>query len=108
MDVVQYEVRKAGTAVVIIRSCGVSSRMPLTCRTCGARKSLVLRAAGETTSITCPSGHVTQDRWLSPEGVRDVAKAAAAAGVDEVPAAAEIWVLARTETARLPDYDDIY
>ncbi|MFP3119877.1 hypothetical protein [Streptomyces sp. Iso 434] len=46
----------------------------------------MLRAADGTTSITCPGGHGPQDRRLSPEGVRDVAKAAAAVGADEVPA----------------------
>lgn len=107
MDAEQYEVRNAGTAVYIGRSNVVSSRMAMTCAECGARNGLTLTARGEETSITCPAGHTTQDWRLTPMAVRDVAAAAAEAGVDVVPTDAEIWVKVRTETDILPDYEDI-
>lgn len=74
----------------------------MTCSECGARTGLTLSARGEDTTITCPAGHTTRDWRLTPMAVRDVAAAAAEAGVDEVPANAEVWVKVRTETDILP------
>jgi len=106
MDGAQYEVRIAGTAVYRDRRGeAFNSRMALTCSECGARTGLTLSARGEDTTITCLAGHTTRDWRLTPMAVRDVAAAAAEAGVDEVPANAEVWV--RTETDILPEYEDI-
>lgn len=108
MDTAQrYEVRNAGTAVYVDRSAVHDSRMAVTCRECGARNGLTLRAQGEETSISCPAGHTTQDWRLTREAVRDVAAAATAAGVDVFPADAEVWVRVRTQTDVLPGYEDI-
>lgn len=79
----------------------------MTCGECNARTGLTLTARGEETSITCPSGHTTRDWNLTCEAVRAVATRAAEAGVDVVPADAESWVKARTETGILPEYEDI-
>ena len=79
----------------------------MTCSECGARTGLTLSARGEDTTITCPAGHTTRDWRLTPMAVRDAAAAAAEAGVDEVPANAEVWVKVRTETDILPEYEDI-
>ena len=108
MDGAQYEVRIAGTAVYRDR-CGeaFTSRMAMTCSECGARTGLTLSARGEDITITCPAGHTTRDWRLTPMAVGDVAAAAAEAGVDEVPANAEVWVKVRTETDILPEYEDI-
>ncbi|MGK3110566.1 hypothetical protein [Streptomyces sp. WAC05858] len=103
----EYEVRTAGTADYILRNAGFFSRMPVICLECDARTGLTLTARGEDTSITCPQGHTTVDRRLTPEAVRDVAARAADAGVDVVPADAEIWFRARTETKVLPELEDI-
>lgn len=107
MDPAQYTVRNAGTAVYIDSSAVHSSRMPVTCHECDARTGLTLTARGDDTQIICPAGHTTRDWRLSREAVRDVAVAAAEAGVDVVPADAEIWVRVRTETDILPGYEDI-
>ncbi|WP_457518777.1 hypothetical protein [Streptomyces sp. TE33382] len=50
------------------------------------------------------AGHV--DWRLTPDAVRDVA-AAADAGIEVVPADAEIWVRVPASTRVLPDYEDI-
>ena len=106
-DAAEYTVRTAGSADYIGRSAGFFSRMPVICLECGGRTGLTLTARGEDTSITCPEGHTTVDRRLSPEAVRAVAARAADAGVDVVPADAEVWFLARSETKILPEYEDM-
>ncbi|MEV6131919.1 hypothetical protein AB0M05_34900 [Streptomyces violaceusniger] len=107
MDTAQYEVRNAGTAIYVDRNAAFFSRMPVICGKCDARAGLTLTARGEDTWITCPEGHTTRDRRLTREAVRDVAAAATAAGIDIVPADAEIWVRARINTGILPGYEDI-
>ncbi|MGW5096313.1 hypothetical protein ACWEQ1_17265 [Streptomyces nodosus] len=107
MDTAEHEVRFAGTVDYINRSAGFFSRAPVTCRECGARTGLKLAAHGEDTSITCPDGHTTHDRRLTPEAVQAVATRAAEAGIEVVPADAEVWVKARTETGILPECEDI-
>jgi len=107
MDAAQYEVRSAGEAWFYDSRAGFRSRTPVTCRECKARTGLTLTAHGEDTAITCPQGHTTQDWRLTPMAVRDVARAAADAGVDVVPADAEIRLRVRTETPILPEYEDI-
>ncbi|MEU9191136.1 hypothetical protein AB0D14_42935 [Streptomyces sp. NPDC048484] len=79
----------------------------MTCRECGARTGLTLTAQGEDTAITCLQGHTTRDWRLTPMAVREVARAAADASVDVVPADSEIRLRVRTETAILPGYEDI-
>jgi hypothetical protein len=106
-DTGQYEVRIAGTAVYRDRSGAHFSRMAMTCSECGARNGLTLTARGEETSIACPAGHTTQDWRLTREAVQAVAARAAEAGVDVVPADAEVWVKVRTETGILPEYEDM-
>ncbi len=64
-------------------------------------------ARGEETSITCEAGHTTTDGRLTPEAVWAVAVRAAEEGVSVVPADAESWVWARTETGILPGYEDM-
>lgn len=105
MEAAQYEVRSAGTAVYIDRGPGHASRMPVTCRDCGARVGLTFTAQGEDAWITCSEGHRTQDWRLTPMAVRDVARAAADADVDVVPAGAEIWFRVRTRVPVLPEYE---
>ncbi|MEU7148697.1 hypothetical protein AB0B15_11755 [Streptomyces sp. NPDC045456] len=107
METAQYEVRTAGTAVYIDTSAAHSSRMPVLCGECDARTGLTLTACGDDTQITCPAGHVTRDWRLSPEAVRDVAAVAADAGVEVVPADAEVRLRVRTQRGILPDYEDI-
>jgi hypothetical protein len=104
---VQYEVRNAGTATYITRGTGFFSRMAVTCRECGARHGLISSARGEATSITCPRGHITRDRRLAPEAIRDAARAAAVAGVSEVPVDAEVWLKVPAEPASQSRCDDI-
>lgn len=99
--------RTAGTAVFVDCSAGFFSRMAVVCLECGARAGLTLNVRGEDTSITRIEGHTTRDRRLTPEAVRDVAATAAEAGVDVVPADAEIWVRARIVMDILPGYEDI-
>jgi hypothetical protein len=107
MDTGQYEVRFAGTVDYIDRSAALSSRTPVTCRECNARTGLTLTARGEETAIICEAGHTTTDWRLTREAVQAVAARAAEAGVDVVPANAEVWVKVRTETGILPEYEDI-
>ncbi|WP_030017929.1 hypothetical protein [Streptomyces monomycini] len=103
----QYEVRTAGTADYIDSQAGYFSRVQVSCRECDARTGLTLTARGDDTQITCPAGHVTRDWRLGSEAVRDVAAAVADAGVEVVPADAEIQLRVPTRTEILPDYEDI-
>ncbi|MEU4507585.1 hypothetical protein [Streptomyces sp. NPDC024089] len=107
MDTEQCDVRFAGTAVYLDSSAGYSSRMAVTCRTCGARTGLALSAGGEDAWISCPAGHKTQDWRLTADAVRDVAATAAEAGIRVVPADAEIWVRVPVSTGNRPDCEDI-
>ena len=107
MDTQQYEVKFAGPVEYRHRSAGFFSRTPVICGECDARTGLTLTACGEETSITCPAGHTTRDWRLSREAVRTVATVASEAGVDVVPADAEVWVKVRTQTDILPGYEDI-
>ncbi|MEV6080976.1 hypothetical protein AB0L80_38645 [Streptomyces sp. NPDC052069] len=107
MDIAQCYVRVAGTAVYVESTPGHSSRMPVLCRVCDARRDLTLSARGEDAWVTCRAGHVPRDWRLTPGAVRDVAAAAGEAGVDVVPADAEIWVRVPASTRVLPDYEDI-
>lgn len=107
MDTTEHEVRVAGTAVYLTSTVEYSSRMALTCRECDARTGLTLTARGDDTWISCPSGHRTQDWRLTADAVRDVAAAAAEAGVSEIPADAEIWLRVPTSTGIRPDCEDI-
>ncbi|WP_405775608.1 hypothetical protein [Streptomyces sp. NBC_01538] len=63
--------------------------------------------AREETAIICEAGHTTTDWRLTREAVQAVAARAAEAGVDVVPANAEVWVKVRTETGIFPEYEDI-
>ncbi|MET9656780.1 hypothetical protein [Streptomyces sp. NPDC006510] len=103
MDAELYEVRAAGRAVYVDFSAAHSSRMPVACSVCDARTGLTLAARGEDAWITCPAGHTTRDWRLTGEAVSEVAATAAEAGVDEVPADAEIWVRVRATTGSHED-----
>ncbi|MGJ5899325.1 hypothetical protein ACSCBZ_46415 [Streptomyces niveiscabiei] len=108
MDAVRYEVRSDSEAFFhTYRGAAFYSRMPVTCWECDARTGLTLTAQGEDTRITCPQGHMTRDGRLSPEAVRDVVRVAVEAGVDVVPADAEIELRVVPKPQVLPELEDM-
>lgn len=98
----EQAVRIDGTAFYIDSGPAHRSRVPVTCRTCGARTGLTLSAAGEQTTITCPGGHETLGWRLSARAVRE---AAAAAVRDGHPDEVQLRVPVNTDV--LPGYEDI-
>ncbi|MFI8515937.1 hypothetical protein ACIGHB_32940 [Streptomyces sp. NPDC085460] len=103
----EQAVRIAGTAFYIDSGPTHRSRVPVTCRRCGARTGLTLSAAGEQATISCPSGHETGDWRLDARAVRGVVAAAARDGHTVVPEHDEVQFRVPVNTDILPGYEDI-